>query len=54
LLEALERREAVLRKRAFMLLERVASRHAPLDFNPDAPDDVRLRQVAYLRAKLRA
>jgi lipopolysaccharide export system ATP-binding protein len=54
LLEALERREAVLRKRAFELLKFVARDSAPLDFDPDAAADVRLRQVAYLRAKLRA
>ncbi|MCE9561123.1 MAG: LPS export ABC transporter ATP-binding protein [Planctomycetes bacterium] len=52
LLEALERREPVLRKRAFELLKYVARGSAPLDFDPDASDDVRLRQVAYLRAKL--
>ncbi len=54
LLEALERREPILRKRAFELLKYVARAAAPLDFDPDAADDVRLRQVAYLRAKLRA
>jgi len=52
LLEALERRDPILRKRAFELLKFVARRAAPLEFDPDGPDDVRLRQVAYLRAKL--
>jgi lipopolysaccharide export system ATP-binding protein len=52
LLEALERREPVLRRRAFEVLKFVAKEHAPLEFDPDAPDDTRLRQVAYLRAKL--
>jgi lipopolysaccharide export system ATP-binding protein len=52
LLEALERREPVLRRRAFELLKFVAKDAGLLDFDPDAPDDVRLRQAAYLRAKL--
>jgi lipopolysaccharide export system ATP-binding protein len=52
LLEALERRELVIRKRAFELLKFVARDAASLDFDPDAADDVRLRQVAYLRARL--
>jgi len=52
LLEALERRDPLLRKRAFELLKHVARAFAPLDFDPDAADDIRLRQVAYLRAKL--
>lgn len=52
LLEALERREPLLRKRAFELLKHVAKAFAPLEFDPDAAPDVRLRQVAYLRAKL--
>ncbi len=52
LLEALERRDPLLRRRAFELLKFVARDAGPLDFNPDAPDDVRLRQVAYLRARL--
>jgi lipopolysaccharide export system ATP-binding protein len=54
LLEALERRDAVLRRRAFEFLKHVARTHGPLEFDPDAPDEVRLRQVAYLRVKLRA
>jgi lipopolysaccharide export system ATP-binding protein len=49
LLEALERREPLLRKRAFELLRYLTG---PLDYDPDASDDIRLRQVAYLRAKL--
>jgi hypothetical protein len=53
LLEALERREPVLRRRAFELLKFLASDSGPLDYSPDAPDEVRLRQVAYLRAKMR-
>jgi lipopolysaccharide export system ATP-binding protein len=52
LLEAMERRDPVLRRRAFEVLKFVAKTHAPLDYDPDAADDVRLRQVAYLRAKL--
>jgi lipopolysaccharide export system ATP-binding protein len=52
LLEALERREPILRRRAFELLKFVARSNDPLNFDPDAPNDVRLRQVAYLRAKL--
>jgi lipopolysaccharide export system ATP-binding protein len=52
LLEAMERRDPVLRRRAFEVLKFVAKTHGPLDYDPDAADDVRLRQVAYLRAKL--
>ena len=52
LLEALERREPLLRKRAFELLKFLSHSAGPLDYNPDASDDVRLRQVAYLRVKL--
>ena len=52
LLEALERREAVLRRRAFEVLKYLAKDHAPLEFDPDAADDVRLRQTAFLRSKL--
>jgi lipopolysaccharide export system ATP-binding protein len=52
LLEALERREAVLRRRAFEVLKVVAKDSGPLEFDSDAPDEVRLRQVAYLRVKL--
>jgi lipopolysaccharide export system ATP-binding protein len=52
LLETLERREPILRPRAFEVLKVVAKGAGPLDFDSDAPPDVRLRQVAYLRAKL--
>jgi lipopolysaccharide export system ATP-binding protein len=52
LLEALERRESILRVRAFEVLKVVLKSTTPLEFDPDGPDDVRLRQVAYLRAKL--
>jgi lipopolysaccharide export system ATP-binding protein len=52
LLEALERRETILRRRAFEVLKVVAKTNGLLDFDSDAPADVRLRQVAYLRAKL--
>ena len=52
LLEALERRDANLRRRAFELLKFVAKEHAPFDYDPDGPSDSRLRQVAYLRARL--
>jgi len=50
LLEALERREMEVRHLAFRLLESVTGEQ--LTFQSDAPEDVRLRQVAYLRAKL--
>jgi len=52
LLEALERRSPILRRRAFEVLKFLAKEHAPLDFDPDAPDEVRSRQIAYIRAKL--
>jgi lipopolysaccharide export system ATP-binding protein len=52
LLEALERREQILRRRAFEVLKVVTKSSGSLDFDSDAPPDVRLRQVAYLRAKL--
>ncbi len=52
LLAALERREIILRKRAFELLKFILRSPTPLDYDPDGPDDIRLRQVAYLRAKL--
>ncbi|MDB5307014.1 MAG: lptB 2 [Gemmataceae bacterium] len=52
LLESLERRDPVLRRRVFEVLKFLAKDHAPLDFDPDGPDEVRLRQIAYLRAKL--
>jgi lipopolysaccharide export system ATP-binding protein len=49
LLEALERREVEVRHTAFRLLEAVTGES--LTFQSDAPDDVRLRQVAHLRAR---
>ena len=52
LLEAMERRDATLRRRAFDMLKYVAKEYAPLDYDPDGPPDARLRQVAYLRARL--
>ncbi|HJZ60368.1 MAG TPA: LPS export ABC transporter ATP-binding protein [Gemmataceae bacterium] len=52
LLDALERRESALRRRAMEVLKFVAREHLPFDFDPDAPDEVRLRQVSYLRVKL--
>jgi lipopolysaccharide export system ATP-binding protein len=52
LLEALERREVVIRKRAFELLKFVARDSGPHHFDPDAADEIRLRQVAFLRARL--
>ena len=52
LLEAMERRDDRLRRRAFEVLKYLVKDQAPLDFDPDAPDEVRLRQVAYLRARL--
>jgi hypothetical protein len=52
LLEALERRDATLRRRAFEVLKLVARDHGPFDYDPDAAPDVRLRQVAYLRSRL--
>ena len=50
LLEALERRELEVRHLAFRLLESVTGES--LTFQSDAPDEVRLRQVALLRARL--
>ncbi len=52
LLEAMERRDAMLRRRAFELLKFVVREYGPLDYEPDGPSEVRLRQVAYLRARL--
>ena len=52
LLDALERRDPVLRRRAFEVLKFVAKDRGPLVYDPDAPDDVRLRQAAHLRVKL--
>jgi lipopolysaccharide export system ATP-binding protein len=53
LTDALERREPLLRRRAFDLLCVFAKPHGPFEFDPDGPDDVRLRQVAWIRARLR-
>ena len=50
LLEALERREVDVRHLALRVLEHVAGEE--LQFTADAPDDVRLRQIAHLRTKL--
>lgn len=52
LLEALERREPLIRRRAFELLKFVARDAGPIEFDPDAAPDVRLRQAAYLRSRL--
>ncbi len=52
LLEAMERRDATLRRRAFEVLKYVAKEYAPFDYDPDAAAEVRTRQVAYLRARL--
>jgi lipopolysaccharide export system ATP-binding protein len=52
LLEALERRDPVLRKRAFELVKFVSREAGSLEFYPDGPEEIRLRQVAYLRARL--
>lgn len=50
LLEALERRELDLRHVAFRCLQFITQE--PLDFQADAPEDLRFRQVAYLRLRL--
>ena len=52
LLETLERRSPLLRRRAFEVLKFLAKEHAPLEFDPDGPDEARLRQIAYLRMKI--
>ena len=52
LLEALERRELEVRHLALRVLESVTGEQ--LSFSADAPDDVRLRQIAHLRVKLDA
>jgi lipopolysaccharide export system ATP-binding protein len=52
LLEAMERRDATLRRRAFEVLKYVAKEHAPFDYDPEAGTEARLRQVAYLRLRL--
>lgn len=50
LLEALEWREVKIRHLAFRLLEQITGES--LTYSSDAPDDVRLKQVAHLRARL--
>ena len=50
LLEALERREVERRHVAFRLLQFITQE--PLEFTADAPEEMRNRQVAYLRLKL--
>ena len=52
LLDALERRDPTLRRRAFEVLKHIVRDQGVLDFDPDASDDPRLRQIAYLRARL--
>jgi hypothetical protein len=52
LLDTLERRDRSLRHLAFEVLKHLAREGGPLVYDPDAPDEVRLRQVAYLRARL--
>jgi hypothetical protein len=52
LLEALEWPNAAHRRRAFEVLKFLAKDAGPLEFDPDAEKDVRLRQVAYLRNRL--
>ena len=52
LLEAMERRDATLRRRAFEVLKYVAKDYAPFDYDPEAATELRLRQIAYLRARL--
>lgn len=53
LLDALERREPELRKRAFDVLGYIAKDRGPFEFDPNGPPDARLRQVAWIRARLR-
>lgn len=50
LLEALERRDMETRHLAYRLLQTITGE--PLDYQADAADDVRLRQVAFLRLRL--
>jgi lipopolysaccharide export system ATP-binding protein len=52
LLEALERRSPLLRRRAFEVLKFLSKDQGPLEFDPDGPDEARLRQIAYLRVKI--
>ena len=54
LLEALEWRDPTHRRRAFEVLKFLVKDAGPLDFDPDAAPEVRLRQVAYLRVRLEA
>ncbi|HEX4609760.1 MAG TPA: LPS export ABC transporter ATP-binding protein [Urbifossiella sp.] len=54
LLEALEWRDPVLRRRAFEVLKFLAKDAGPLMFDPDADPALRLRQAAYLRSRLEA
>ena len=49
LLEALERREVEVRHMALRVLEAITGEN--LSFQSDGPDDLRLRQVAHLRAR---
>jgi hypothetical protein len=49
LIEALERREGQIRYLTFKLLCHITGE--ALAYQHDAPDEVRLRQVAFLRAK---
>jgi lipopolysaccharide export system ATP-binding protein len=52
LLEALEWRDAAHRRRAFEVLKFLAKDAGPLEFDPDAAPDARLKQAAHLRARL--
>ncbi len=54
LLEALEWPTAAHRRRAFEVLKFLAKDAGPLEYDPDAPKDVRQRQAAYLRNRLEA
>ena len=49
LLEALERREMEVRHMALRVLEAITGEN--LSFQSDGPDDLRLKQVAHLRAR---
>jgi lipopolysaccharide export system ATP-binding protein len=53
LVDALERRELVLRRRAFELLKYLAPHAEGMEFFPDGPEEVRIRQVAYIRTRLK-
>ncbi|MBY0460504.1 MAG: hypothetical protein K2V38_24580, partial [Gemmataceae bacterium] len=54
LLEAMERRGPVVRRRASDMLTFIVKPRAALDYDPDAPTETRLRQVAHLRRLLAA